>query len=443
MSCATSRENDRETGNPAAAPVSNTGDEAPELTETQRREAEEFLRSPDLFDRIAKDIEEIGVVGEQELSLTVYLVFTSRVLPKPLKAVVQGPTSAGKTFVVEKVAELFPEEALFQATSLSDQAWFYLPEGAVQHKAVVLGEREQNNSPERIDTRRAWRELMVSGKASRAVTVKNPATGEFTVEMKTVRGPCAFIETTTSEAVMEEDASRMLPLRACESRQQTLRIIERVALDAAGQSAGPEEIKAIVARHHAAQRLLAEYEGEPMDIPYARLIEVPVDQVIARRVYAYVLGVVRSVARLRTLQKPPELRNQADLADYEIAYPLIRPFVARQLSVVTDIDRETVERLKESGLRVFTAPQVAVLLRVSDRHARRRLAMLFSSDMIEDTDGTRKNRREYRLTGRALSGAEQCLTTPEALREAIEEPEAIQAENEHSDALAEVMSDGM
>jgi hypothetical protein len=43
--------------------VSNTGDEAPELTDTQRREAEEFLRSPDLLDRITKDIERIGVAG--------------------------------------------------------------------------------------------------------------------------------------------------------------------------------------------------------------------------------------------------------------------------------------------------------------------------------------------------------------------------------------------
>ncbi len=60
-------------------------DDAPvTLSDEQRAEAEEYLRSPTLFKRIADDIDVIGVEGELELSMTIYLVLSSRCLKNPL-----------------------------------------------------------------------------------------------------------------------------------------------------------------------------------------------------------------------------------------------------------------------------------------------------------------------------------------------------------------------
>ena len=402
------------------------------LTEQQRAEAEKFLRSPDLLDRIARDIREMGVEGERGVGLTTYLVLTSRLLSTPLKALVQGPSSAGKTFIVETVGGLFPESGLFRATSLSDQAWYYLPEGAIRHKAVVLGEREQSNDPARIDARRAWRELMVSGEASRVLTVTDPATGEPRTVKKTVQGPCAFIETTTSESIMEEDASRMLSLRPCESRCQTLRVIERAALDASGQGIRQGERDQIIARHHAVQRVLEDHTGIEILIPYARSISIPTDQIIARRAFGYVLAMVRSVALLRILQKPHGLRCQADISDYEIAYPLIGPLIERQLSSVTDVDRTTIDRIRESDLEVFTASDVARLSGIGDRQARRRVARFHSIGVVQETEESRRNRREYRLRGNSVAHTGPGLTTPQELREGLAERETAASEHKSS-----------
>ncbi len=414
---------------PAIAP-SESEDKQIELTRQQREEAEQFLRSPDVFDRISADIETMGIEGEREFALTVYLVLTSRLLKHPLQAIAQGPTGSGKSFVEEGVASLFPPEALFRATSLSDKAWYYLPEGAVRHKAVTLGEREQSNDPARIDARRAWRELVVSGEASRVVTIIDPVTREPKTVKKTVRGPCAFIETTTSESVLEEDASRMLPLRPCERQEQTRRIIDRLARDATNESDNERERKATAARHHAVQRLLGEYTGIDILIPYAPHISIPTDKIIARRVFSYVLSMTRSVALIRILQKPPERRGQADLNDYEIASALIRPLVARQLSNITDIDLDTLEQLKDSQLAEFTASMVAPVLGITERHARRRLTRLHRAELIEETQDSRRNRREFRVSGRQAATTDGSLTAPEELREAIAEREAIVLENQ-------------
>ncbi|MHC4529438.1 MAG: hypothetical protein ACYS29_16310, partial [Planctomycetota bacterium] len=73
------------------------------------------LKSADLFEQIYSDIASMGVAGEQELSLTVYVVMTSRLIGKPLSAVVQGASSSGKTFTIEVVARLMPPEEVVQA----------------------------------------------------------------------------------------------------------------------------------------------------------------------------------------------------------------------------------------------------------------------------------------------------------------------------------------
>jgi hypothetical protein len=398
------------------------------LNEDQRKEAEEYLRSPQLFDNISADIDNIGVEGERELAATEYVVLTSRLLPTPLKAVVQGSSSSGKTFVVERVAELFPPEAIFKATSLSDQAWYYLGEDAVWHKVVILGEREQNRDPARVDARRAWRELVASDEASRVVTIVDPKTRVPMTVKKVVRGPCAFIETTTSESIMEEDASRMLALRPSESRPQTQSVIARTAREAAGQRISDERRAAIIARHFAVQRVLAEHTGRRIVVPYAELIRIPVDQVIARRVFSHVISVIQTVAFMRFLQKEPGATWTADFEDYEIAYPLLIPLVGRQLNRVTDLDVETLNRIEASCKAAFAVGDVAEALGIGERQTRRRLERLSGCGLIQETEESRSNRHEYKLTGRSPSFAGCGLTTPTELREAIEERAAIESE---------------
>ena len=419
-------------------------DEPPPLSPQQREQAELFVRSPDVFDQIASDIEALGLQGEKYLGLTIYLVFTSRALKNPLAAVVQGPSGAGKTFAVEIVGGMFPPEALFRATTLSDQAWYYLDDGAVRHKAVILGEREQSNDPSRVDARRAWRELVVSGEASRVVTIIDPQTREPRTVKRTVYGPCAFIETTTSEFIMEEDASRMLSLRPSESQHQTKCVIQRTAMDAAGLSTNDAERQAIVDRHHAVQRLLAEHAGTHVAIPYAPCIHVPTEQIVARRVFPFVLSMVRAVSLIRILQKPGGREAEADLVDYAIAYPLIRPLVARQLHPLTDTDLEALSALADSSETTFTASRAGRVWGVGDRQSRRRLWRLHQSDLLEETERSRDNRREYRLLSRQARPDAHVLTPPEDLAEAWAERQAVMCEHANSvvPGGGELVSDG-
>ena len=52
-----------------------------------------------------------GLVGEERAIRLVYLAVTSRRLSRIVSLVVKGPSSAGKSFLVQQVLTLFPPEA--------------------------------------------------------------------------------------------------------------------------------------------------------------------------------------------------------------------------------------------------------------------------------------------------------------------------------------------
>jgi len=402
----------------------------PELTPEQRQEAIAFLSSPTLIDDIASDIARIGVEGERDLALLTYVILTSRILSDPLGGIIQGSSSAGKSYVARTVAELIPEESRVCASSFSEHAWFYFAEQGLRHKAVVLGERKQGSAPEIIDEGRALRELLSEKALTRIVAIRDRDSGRFTSVPVTVEGPIAYLESTTKEKLIEEDASRVLPLRPDESKGQTQAIMSRIARDAESKTVPPEERAAIVRKHHAAQRLLEELTEVSVRVPYASAIFLPADKVVARRAYGHLISVIKAVAVLRVFQKSVSDRDPivADLEDYEIAYELMGSVIRRQLCSLSDADEALFQSIeKRFGCKRFITKDIEGLLGVSDRHARRRLDALVENDLIEETSGSRRNRKVYHIRkGAAVGQADAWLPRPYD----VEERYAIQHEND-------------
>ncbi len=113
------------------------------MPKAARAEAKAMLNAPNLIQSVVKDIGLLGVAGEQKLAATVYLVGTSRLLPEPLAAIVQGPSSSGKSYVIRKTASLFPPEAVIVASQLTPQSLFYMEPGSLVNRFIVAGERSR------------------------------------------------------------------------------------------------------------------------------------------------------------------------------------------------------------------------------------------------------------------------------------------------------------
>jgi hypothetical protein len=334
---------------PGMAPVMSdsvnpNGDEviAPAVPMEALTAAEEMLRNPSLVEQLRDDFGSIGIVGETLLCLIIYLVGTSRLLTKPLALCVQAASASGKSFTVSSVLSLFPETELLQATNMSPQSLFYLKPGSLTNKIVFVAERQHpgKNADETANAGLALREMISAGVLDKFVTARDKVEGLTTIHIKQT-GPIAYIETTTVTDLFDEDANRMLFVSTDESEEQTCRIMNHQAAQAAGMTLAHDGVQAIKNKHHALQSLL---RRKAVRVPFAGHIKLCSSHVTARRLFQQVLRVIESVALLRQFQKEevePDV-IVADMVDYELAYELLTPILT-----------SGGESLSEATLRVY------------------------------------------------------------------------------------------
>lgn len=292
--------------------------------------AEHLLGAPNLIDQLIDGARALGVVGEEHLILQVYLIGTSRLLFNPLAGIVQGTSSSGKSFIIDRVAKLFPDEAKLLATDITPQALYYLPVGGLVHRFVVAGERHRAEVDEHAEATRALREMIGSGELRKAVPMKNGNSIETRVIFQP--GPISYIESTTLTRIFDEDANRALLLTTDESEQQTQRIVE----DMASRSAESDgQVAQVIAVHHAAQRMLKRVRVEvPYRVALAR--HVPVTRPTARRAFGHLLRTIEVLAVLHQRQRAQgEIQHgdviQANLRDYAVARELLLGPLGRSL----------------------------------------------------------------------------------------------------------------
>jgi hypothetical protein len=295
-----------------------------------RAEARELLRSPDLIARVMHDIQQVGIVGEHGLALTLYLLGTSRLLPKPLAAIVQGSSSSGKSHVVDTIGALFPPESTLLATDLTANSLYYLPRGSLRHRFVVAGERSRVEDDARAEATRALREMLSSGVLRKVLPQKNGDVIETVVIENP--GPIAFVESTTLADVFNEDANRALLLASDDGDEQTRAVVTAIAERYAG--AACDDAERVRQRHRAAQRMLRRVK---VQVPFALALgnRMPVDRPEARRAIHQVMAVVQAIALLHQFQRHDDPQNgsivQATVADYRVARRLIAAPLARSL----------------------------------------------------------------------------------------------------------------
>ena len=111
---------------------------------TAKREAawakcKRLARREDILEEFARALARRGVVGERRAAKTLYLALTSRFLSRRTSVVLNGPSSAGKSFMVEQSLAFFPASAYYALTAMSERALAYSSE-PLSHRFLVFYE---------------------------------------------------------------------------------------------------------------------------------------------------------------------------------------------------------------------------------------------------------------------------------------------------------------
>jgi len=391
-------------------------DEDDPSTDEELEAARAALRSPGLIDRIEADLGDAGIAGESELKLSVYLVATSRILRKPLHAIVQGESSSGKSYVVERVAELMPREHVLDATHVSPRA-LYRMGGLLGHRFLVMGERSRQDGAEAEDATKALRELRSRGRLT-ASTVT-----EGKLDRLVAEGPVASVETTTNPDVFAEDANRCLLLNADESADQTARVLDLQAMEL--ETGRVETDPALRRRHVAMQRVLADLEEPPaIRVPFARRLResIPSGRCDVRRTFSMLGALVRASAALHRLQRDTDAEGRivAELEDYALAKRVAGPVIDAAIGgSVTKSVAEFFTKLRRhySVGMAFTTPEVAGKTETRAQRVNEMMRPLRDAGIVEVVEESRGPRpAEWKLVRSDLPAAGSVLPDAEALR---------------------------
>jgi hypothetical protein len=315
------------------------------------RFAEQLLQSPDLIEKTIKHVHILGVAGEDDLIITIYVIGTSRLLAKPLAGLTMGLSSVGKSFVINTVSRLFPEESILRAHRITPKALQYLPPDSLVHRFVVAGERSQLKDEAAAEATRALREMISDGRLSVLVTTPQKAGPSQAVHIEQ-KGPIAYVESTTLgiQDIFNEDRTRFILLCADEGTDQSRAIIDKIAKSVSSPG-NPDTPDSVIALHHTTQRLL-----QPLDvvIPFAMELRdcLPVERVEVRRTFGHLISLIQAVALLYQFQRGKNEHGQilATPDDYAIVRKyLIRPLATSLGHVLTPGAQALLDVVKSMG----------------------------------------------------------------------------------------------
>lgn len=266
------------------------------LTGDEEAEAQEYLLKPDLLNSIVADVERLGYVGEALNTKLAYLIAVSRKLGSPLSGAIFSRAGAGKSALMDVIADATPPEDLVRFTRITPQALFYYARQGLRHKLLIAAEAEGMDGSDYV-----IRELISSKKLRLVAPINDTETGAFRAAEYEVEGPIALMFSTTRPMIHFENATRCFPMSLDETIEQTRAIhtAQRAAhaCDGLAVRAEREELRRL---HQNVQRLI-----KPLLVvnPFAPHLEFPSQPLEMRREHEKYLSLIDALALLHQHQR--------------------------------------------------------------------------------------------------------------------------------------------
>jgi hypothetical protein len=369
-----------------------------------------------ILDQFAAEIRSRGLVGEQRLAKTLYLVLTSRLLNQQVSAGVKGHSASGKSHLVELVSAFFPAEAYLVFTAMSEHALIYSPE-EYSHRTLIVYELSALREGVEDDmTSYFVRTLLTEDRLVYPVTVRDKDGGFIT---KTIikEGPTNMVFTTTKTRVHAENETRILSLTTDDSSAQTARVLLELASET-NAGTNLEDWRDL-------QRWLASAEHR-VTIPYsgqlARLI--PPVAVRLRRDFANLLALIRAHAMLHqaTRGRDDAGRIIATPEDYAVVRELVAEVIGEGVGqTVAEMVRETVDAVGALAMdtdRGVMVRDVAGKLGIDKSNASRRLRVAADGGYVTNLEDKRGKPGRW-IIGDPMPNGSDLLPDPTQLAPAL------------------------
>jgi len=374
---------------------------------------EDLARSENILERFYETLKASGVAGERHTAMILYLALTSRRLDRPVSVAVKGPSSGGKSYLVERVLDYFPQSACYALTAMSEKTLAYSEE-PIKHRFLVLYEAHGMNGDFQTYLIRS---LLSEGRL-RYETIEKTSKG-LRPRLIEREGPTGLIVTTTMEKLHPENETRMLSLSVTDTREQTGQVLLALA---------EEELAEPDLEPWVALQEWIEAGARRVTIPFAKVLaeKVPPVAVRLRRDFNAVLSLIRASAILHQVSRDHDDRGRivAEVEDYRMVRELVANLVAEGVdATVSATVRATVQAVRklvddQEGDPVSLGP-IAEELELDKSAASRRLRTAIGKGFVKNLED-RKGKPGRYVPGDPMPDDVVVLPEPEEVLQALQ-----------------------
>jgi biotin operon repressor len=308
-----------------------------ERAEEAWAECAELAGRSNLTWHFAETLKRSGVAGESNQIRLLQLSLNSRHLDKPVSVAVKGPSSGGKSHLVERVVAGFPESAVYELTSMSEKALIYLDED-MRHRFLVIYEASGMEG----DMQTYLIRSLLSENRIRYQTAESTPQG-VKPRLLEMEGPTGLMVTTTRTRMHPENETRLLSIYVTDTRAQTKEIFRALA-EEDREEVSLEEWKSL--------QTWIEGGTLAVSVPFGKVLAemVPPLATRLRRDFGAVLRLIKSHALLHRATRETDAKGRivATLFDYTVVRELVADLVSEGVGgTVRETIKETVRAVAE------------------------------------------------------------------------------------------------
>jgi len=375
-------------------------EQAFEMSEQEQQEAQKYLSHKNLIANLQRDLQQIGILGEDENALTLFLAMASHKSGNPFSVLCLAKSGTGKSYLLQKLSGCMPKNTFSFHTQISENALYYFDSHQIDGKVLFIEDLEWTSA-----MLNPLATLQTHGKLIKTRATKNKDgmlhSTTFEVAAKLCLIACAYCEKS-----YEQLSLPFLCLHLNHSQTQDVNIMEYQKKCKAGLINQSE----IAATQRRLQCVLASLNIRRVINPYAPLIHLPDDVPHPRKTLLLLLNFIDAITFFRQYQRETTadestgeelIKTHPD--DIELAFSLLKNSLLRRADELSVATRGFYcwlqEYLTEAKTTHFTALDVRKAQRIHPRTLNRYLQELTLFNYIQITGGNKyREGYRYRIT---------------------------------------------
>jgi hypothetical protein len=375
-------------------------DKAFEMSAEEEQEAIKYLKSKNLIANLQKDLQHIGILGENENALILFLAMASHKSNNPFSVLCLAKSGIGKSYLLKKLCDCMPKGAFSFHTQISENALYYFDSKQIDGKALFIEDLEWTNA-----MLNPLATLQTQGKLIKTRATKDKDgmlhSTTFEVSAKLCLIACAY-----SEKNYEQLSLPFLCLHLNHSHTQDINVMEYQKKCKAGLI-NQSDIAQIQRR---LQCVIALLQTANIINPYATFINLPEDLPYPRKTLLLLLNFIETITFFNQYQRETtadtstgELLMKTQPEDIKFAFSLLKNSLFRRADELSTNARGFYcwlqKYLQEAQTSQFTALDVRKAKRIHPRTLNRYLQELTLFSYVQITGGNKyREGYQYKIT---------------------------------------------